>query len=148
LSNGGIIYVPTVVEKIINPDGEVAHKFEPKIVSRLDASPKSLEAVRRACRGVVHEGGTGSAARIGYVDVGGKTGTSQVVSLGKEGKGKNRRKTQDHAWFVSFAPVENSQIAVAVIIEHGGHGGKAAAPVAREVMQEFFRLKTQDSAKM
>ncbi len=148
LSNGGIIYAPTVVEKIINPDGEIAYHFEPKISSRLDASPKTLEAVRRACRGVVHEGGTGSAARLGYVDVGGKTGTSQVVSLGKEGKGKNRRKTQDHAWFVSFAPVENSQIAVAVIIEHGGHGGKVAAPVAREVMREFFQLKSKDSDKL
>ena len=147
LSNGGIIYEPTVVEKIINPDGEIAHQFEPKISSRLDASPKTLEAVRRACQGVV-EGGTGTAARLGFVDVGGKTGTSQVVSLGKEGKGKNKRKTQDHAWFVSFAPVENSQIAVAVIIEHGGHGGKTAAPVAREVMREFFQLKAKDSTKL
>ena len=147
LSNGGIIYEPTVVEKIVNPDGEIAHQFEPKISSRLNASPKTLEAVRRACRGVV-EGGTGTAARLGFVDVGGKTGTSQVVSLGKEGKGKNQRKTQDHAWFVSFAPVENSQIAVAVIIEHGGHGGKTAAPVAREVMREFFQLKAKDSAKL
>ena len=124
LSNGGIIYVPTVVEKIVNPDGEIAYQFKPEIYSRLDASPKTLEVVRWACRGVVQEGGgTGAAARIPNVEVGGKTGTSQVVSLGKEGKGKNRRKTEDHAWFVSFAPVENSQIAVAVIIEHGGHGG-------------------------
>jgi penicillin-binding protein 2 len=147
LSNGGIIYEPTVVEKIINPDGEIAHQFVPKISSRLDASPKTLDAVRRGCRGVV-EGGTGTAARLGFVEVGGKTGTSQVVSLGKEGKGKNKRKTQDHAWFVSFAPVENSQIAVAVIIEHGGHGGKTAAPVAREVMREFFQLKAKDAAKL
>ena len=72
----------------------------------------------------------------------------QVVSLGKEGKGKNRRKTQDHAWFVSFAPVENSQIAIAVIIEHGGHGGKTAAPVARELMREFFQLKAKDAERL
>ena len=77
----------------------------------------------------------------------GKTGTSQVVSLGKEAKGKNKRKTEDHAWFVSFAPVENSQIAIAVIIEHGGHGGTAAAPAAREVMREFFLIKAKDSNK-
>ncbi len=147
LSNGGIIYVPTVVEKIVNPDGEVAYQFQPKIASRLDASPKNLEIVRNACWGVVYEG-TGKAARLWSVDVGGKTGTSQVVSLGKEGKGKNKRKTEDHAWFVSFAPVENSQIAIAVIIEHGGHGGTAAAPVAREVMRDFFELKHKDAAKM
>ena len=147
LSNGGIIYVPTVVEKIVNPDGEVAYQFQPKIASRLDASPKTLEAGRRACWGVVREG-TGKAGRLWFVDVGGKTGTAQVVSLGKEAKGKNRKKTEDHAWFVSFAPVENSQIAVAVIIEHGGHGGTTAAPPAREVMREFFQLKNKDSAKM
>lgn len=147
LGNGGIIYTPTLVEKIVTPDGEVAYQFTPQIQSRLDASPKTLELVRRACRGVVHEGGTGTAARIPYTDVGGKTGTAQVVSLGKEGKGKNRRKTQDHAWFVSFAPVEKSQIAVAVIIEHGGHGGKTATPVAREIMREFFRLKQEEGNK-
>jgi penicillin-binding protein 2 len=147
LSNGGIIYVPTVLEKIINPDGETAYQFKPKISSRLDASPKTLEVVRQACRGVVEEG-TGTSGRLPSVEVGGKTGTAQVVSLGKEAKGKNRRKTEDHAWFVSFAPVENSQIAVAVIIEHGGHGGKAAAPVARELMREFFQLKAKDAAKM
>jgi penicillin-binding protein 2 len=143
LGNGGNIYVPTVVDKIVNPDGEIAYQFKPQIASRLDASPKTLEAVRRACWGVVREG-TGKAGRLGFVDVGGKTGTSQVVSLGKEGKGKNRRKTQDHAWFVAFAPVENSQIAVAVIIEHGGHGGTTAAPPAREVMREFFQLRAKD----
>ena len=91
LSNGGIIYVPTVVEKIVNPDGEVAHQFQPTIASRLNASPKTLEAVRRACGGVVREG-TGKAARLWFVDVGGKTGTSQVVSLRKEAKGRTGAK--------------------------------------------------------
>ncbi len=146
LGNGGFIYTPTVVDKIVQPDGEVVYQFTPSVQSRIPASAKTLELVRRACRGVVQEGGTGSAARLGFVEVGGKTGTAQVVSLGREGKGKNRRKTEDHAWFVSFAPVEKSQIAVAVIIEHGGHGGKTAAPVAREVMREFFRLKQEDAA--
>ena len=146
LSNGGIIYVPTLVDKIVNPDGEVAYQFQPKIASRLDASPKNLEAVRRACWGVVREG-TGKAGRLYFVDVGGKTGTAQVVSLGKEAKGKDRKKTEDHAWFVCFAPVEDSEIAVAVIIEHGGHGGTVAAPPAREVMREFFKLKDKDSEK-
>lgn len=148
LGNGGIIYTPTVVEKVVNPDGEIAYQFQPQIQSRLNVSPKNLELVRRACRGVVMEGGgTGAAARIPYTDVGGKTGTSQVVSLGREGKGKNRRKTQDHAWFVSFAPADKSEIAVAVIIEHGGQGGRTAAPIAREVMSEFFRLKQEDGNK-
>ncbi len=140
MGNGGIIYVPQLVERICNPDGEVAYECQPQIASRLNASPKNLEIVRRACRGVVHEpGGTGHAAQISGVEVGGKTGTSQVVSLGKEKGGKHKGKTGDHAWFVCFAPAQDSQIAIAVIIEHGGHGGAAAAPMAREVLQTYFQ---------
>ncbi|MBM4288323.1 MAG: penicillin-binding protein 2 [Deltaproteobacteria bacterium] len=145
ICNGGIIHVPTVVEKIVNPDGEIAYEFTPQIQSRLAASPKNLDLVRRACQGVVQYG-TGGGARLPNLEVGGKTGTSQVVSLERKGKGKNPRKTEHHAWFVAFAPVENSQIAVAVIIEHGGGGGKVAAPVAREVMRTFFELSRSEAA--
>ncbi len=49
-------------------------------------------------------------------------------------------KFRDHAWFVSFAPSENPSIAIAVVIEHGGHGGSTAAPIAREIMKKYFQL--------
>ena len=141
IANGGTVYVPQLVDSIESPEGEVLFEFQPKVASRLEASPATIDLVRRGLRGVVHDPrGTGHAARIPMVEIGGKTGTAQVTTLGKEGK--KGEKTHDHAWFVCFAPVENSEIAVAVIIEHGGHGGSAAAPVARQVLMAYFQKPT------
>lgn len=80
--------------------------------------------------------------RIPHIRVAGKTGTAQVVKL-KEGEqnidqSKLPEKYRDHAWFVAFAPVEDPRIAVAVIVEHGGHGGTAAAPVARAMIAAYL----------
>jgi penicillin-binding protein 2 len=55
--------------------------------------------------------------------------------------------SRDHAWFVSYAPVENPQVAIAVLIEHGGHGGDAAAPMAKKVFEKFIELQKQDQEK-
>jgi len=75
--------------------------------------------------------------------VGGKTGTAQLVTVkGKMVKSEQLRyEIRDHAWFAGFAPVADPEICVVAMIEHGGHGGSAAAPVVRAVMQEYFRLK-------
>jgi penicillin-binding protein 2 len=90
--------------------------------------------------GVVNEtGGTGGRARLRDVRVAGKTGTVQVVGQlepGVEGP-------EDHSWFVGFAPAENARIAFAVIVEHGGHGGSTAAPVARAVLEEYYREREE-----
>jgi penicillin-binding protein 2 len=143
ITNGGIIHVPRIVDRIESPDGEIISRLEPEVASTLQASPKTLELVRQAMRGVVHErSGTGHYANIAGMEVGGKTGTAQVVALGKEGG----RKTKDHAWFVAFAPLENSKIAVAVIIEHGGNGGDAAAPIAQEVMAAYLKANKETEA--
>lgn len=144
VANGGVVHVPQVIEKIKAPDGEELYNFRPEIAGKLPASPKTLELIRRACRDVV-AAGTGKAARLPGIEVGGKTGTAQVVGQGQVvSKG---RKTEDHAWFICFAPVEAPEIAVAVIVEHGGHGGAAAAPLAREIMATYFELK-QEAAEM
>jgi penicillin-binding protein 2 len=89
--------------------------------------------------GVVNEGGTGTSARVEGFDVAGKTGTAQVVnkSIYKKG-GEN----EDHAWFLGFAPYRNPEIVVAVLVEHGGHGGEAAAPIAHAVFQTYYKKKT------
>jgi penicillin-binding protein 2 len=54
---------------------------------------------------------------------------------------------RDHAWFVAYAPVENPQMAIAVLIEHGGHGGDAAAPMAKKVFEKFIELQKQSTDK-
>jgi penicillin-binding protein 2 len=70
--------------------------------------------------------------------VAGKTGTAQVIEQ-KVAGGKLSATTQDHAWFVGYAPANDPKIAVAVVVEHGGHGGAAAAPVAKKVIEEFMK---------
>lgn len=140
IANGGVLYVPQIVEQIKTPEGEVLQSFRPEVAGRLPASPKTLELVRQACRDVV-VAGTGKAARVPGVEVGGKTGTAQVVGQGQTVK--KGRKTEDHAWFVCFAPVEKAEIAVAVIVEHSGHGGAVAAPIAREIVAAYFATKEE-----
>jgi penicillin-binding protein 2 len=94
-------------------------------------------------------GGTGGAARSSLVQIAGKTGTAQVVEM-KGGYVKTEQLTyfnRDHAWFVSYAPVQNPQIAVAVLIEHGGHGGDAAAPLAKKVIEKYIELQKRPSGQ-
>jgi len=86
---------------------------------------------------VVNSAGTGTAVKIDGFDVAGKTGTAQVVSLGKD-VGENK----DHSWFVSFAPAYKPEIAMVALIENVGFGGKFAAPASRMVIEEFY-LKTR-----
>jgi penicillin-binding protein 2 len=91
------------------------------------------------------KGGTGGAARSTVVSVAGKTGTAQVVEM-KAAYLKSEQLSyfnRDHAWFVAYAPIENPQIAIAVLIEHGGHGGEAAAPMAKKVFEKYIEMKNQ-----
>jgi penicillin-binding protein 2 len=69
--------------------------------------------------------------------VGGKTGTAQVVGIRKDSKYLSE-KFRDHAWFIAFAPVERPEIAMSVFVEHGGHGGSAAAPIAKKALEAFL----------
>jgi penicillin-binding protein 2 len=125
-----------------------SEEFPPVLQRELPWNPNNVEIIRRALAGVVNDHGTGGAARLPGIVVGGKTGTAQIVTV----KGKMIKtedlpyEIRDHAWFVGFAPVEDPEICVVALVEHGGHGGSAAAPLVKAVMQEFFRLK-QDAEK-
>lgn len=150
IANGGTLYQPQLVERIERPDGEVLQRFEPKVVREAEISPQHRQAVVDALTSVVNEpGGTAYSKRLAEVTVAGKTGTAQVVRIGKV-----RLKTEQmdyfqrhHAWFASFAPAENPEIAVVVLNEHGGGGGTAAAPTAMVVIQKYFELKAQDAGQ-
>ncbi|HON23642.1 MAG TPA: penicillin-binding transpeptidase domain-containing protein, partial [Syntrophales bacterium] len=114
----------------------------------LSLSAANLEMIRKGLWGVVNEpGGTGGALRRPEADVAGKTGTSQVVGMPREER--NRRpmsysgRFRDHALFACFAPYRQPEIAVAVIVENAGHGGAVAAPVARKIIDAYFRLKQE-----
>ncbi len=91
--------------------------------------------------------GTARVARIPGIEVAGKTGTSQVVKLHEDDRKRSLEsipeKYRDHAWFVAYAPVNDPKIAVAVLVEHGGHGGSAAAPIARDVIAAYLEEMVQ-----
>ncbi len=130
VANGGLRYKPSFV----------VHS-EPAIAGRLTANPYNLEIIRKGLFGVVNErSGTGWAAKSYLTTVSGKTGTAQVVALGR-GAGALHERFQDHAWFVAFAPHEHPEIALAVLVEHGGHGGAAAAPIAKTAIEAYLRPK-------
>lgn len=138
VANGGQIFEPQLVEKVESPTGEVLYQVKPQLQSRLGANPANLALVQKALHGVVTEG-TGKAARLPHVEVAGKTGTSQIVSLEREKKGgKIPARYKNHAWFIAYAPAAAPQVAVAVLIEHGGGGGAVAAPLARRLLAAAF----------
>jgi penicillin-binding protein 2 len=101
--------------------------------------PGTLAAIKSGLSGVVNEpSGTGWAAQSSVTAIAGKTGTAQVIAL-KSGFQPSKERFQDHAWFVAFAPVEKPLIALSVLVEHGGHGGGAAAPIAKIAIEEYLK---------
>ena len=135
IANGGTIYRPFVVKKIVSLSGEVLEEYEPEAMRQVNVKPETLAFVRQAMLGVVNEG-TGQRAKVPGLPIGGKSGTAQVVKKGEE---KRQADLKDHAWFASFAPVDNPQLAVIVLVENGGFGGQVAAPVAKAVYEAAFK---------
>jgi penicillin-binding protein 2 len=125
-------------------------EYGPELIRTIELKPDTLKRVRAALGDVVSgPHGTGAAARSQVVSIAGKTGTAQVVEM-KGGYVKTEQLAyfnRDHAWFVSYAPVENPQVAIAVLVEHGGHGGDAAAPMAKKVFEKFIELQKQSTDK-
>lgn len=149
LANGGTLWQPHLVRRIALPDGSPGKEYQPQKKGELKLSPQTMQFLNRALWGVVNEpGGTGSAARVPDKDVCGKTGTSQVIGLPQTDKARRRQKIavihQDHALFVCYAPVNNPEIAIAVIAENAGGGGAVAAPIARKILNAYFENKKEE----
>ncbi len=134
IANGGIIVKPKI--------RKTEEKKTPQItgaVQRLDA--KSVSFLKKALYGAVNEHrGTGIYARSKITSVSGKTGTAQVVSAKFESK---KKRFQDHAWFTSYAPSDSAEISVTVLVENGGSGSVAAAPIAKKIIETYFRLNKE-----
>jgi penicillin-binding protein 2 len=153
VANGGRIYLPQVVERVENIFGKTLKEYPPVENGRAHVSEKSLRFVQDALMGAVNEPhGTGASSALKDVRVAGKTGTAQVIRMAQDfKKGDTQRmpmRYRDHAWFAAFAPVEDPQIAVIVLAEHGGFGAAAAAPIAKQVFEKHFQLEPSSPTKV
>lgn len=128
IANGGTLYSPKVVGKIRKSDG-VEDAFWSQIIRKNFVSSDVLEIVRQGMRQTI-ESGTAQSLKNLPVAVAGKTGTAQ---FGTEDK--------THAWFISFAPYDNPEIATVVLVEGGGEGHSSAVPVTRDVLDWYFSRK-------
>lgn len=140
LANKGRAYTPTIVSEI----AKTPKVNEQASTSVIDLpNPKHWDIVIEAMQDVV-DGPRGTAKRIKTKEytIAGKTGTAQVFSIKQDEKyeeDKVATHLKDHALFVAFAPVEKPQLAVAVIVENGGHGGSVAAPIARAIFDNYIQ---------
>ncbi|MBX7145064.1 MAG: penicillin-binding protein 2 [Oligoflexia bacterium] len=143
LVNGGRLLRPYLVKSVAATEGEFRDdRFGPEEQGRLDVEKRILDTVREGLVAVVNDPrGTGHRAQIAErkdIVVAGKTGTAQVVSLNLSGSHEH---LNDHAWFAGYAPADDPKIVVVALVENGGHGGSAAAPVVSRVMAQYFGVK-------
>ena len=132
VANGGVLWKPRLVQRIERPDKGVVFRDPGQVNGHVDLSPVVWALIRDGLWAVVNDGGTGGQARIPGLDIAGKTGTAQTIANSKSEKG------EDHAWFAAFAPAKEPQAVVVVLVERGGHGGDAAAPIARKIFNAIF----------
>jgi penicillin-binding protein 2 len=147
LAANGDMYRPHLASYIDDQrTGERRH-IQPALVRRVALNPDNVEFVKRAMAGVNREGTGARAFGNAQYSSGGKTGTAQVIGM-KQGEKYDEAKVaerhRDHSLFIVFAPVENPRIALAVIVENGGFGARAAAPIARTVLDYYLLGKVPE----
>jgi len=147
LANNGVMYHPHLVNYIENINSGERTPVAPKLHRAITLKPENIEFIKRAMAGVNSEGtGARAFAKAGYTS-GGKTGTAQVVAMKQNEKYDERRVTErhrDHALFIAFAPLDSPRIALAVVVENSGFGARAAAPIARQVLDYYLLGKRVD----
>jgi penicillin-binding protein 2 len=146
----GIVWKPQVVLRVEDAEGKVVQEFGPEERSRLSIKKSTRDTVMKGLVAAVNEPyGTAWWSRLKDIPLAGKTGTAQVKKLGA----RRLRAEQvsyferDHAWFATFAPVDDPEIVVVVLNEHSGFGSSNAAPTAAALVKRYFELKAQDAAE-
>lgn len=134
IANNGIIMKPYIVQRAEDKNGSIVYEKRPQQL--YTAVSNDVAAKIKDLMVETVENGTGKNAKISTIKVAGKTGTAENELKGKE-------KNKDHAWFVCFAPAENPQIAVAVMLEYsGGSGGELCAPIARDIIRQYVKKRS------
>jgi penicillin-binding protein 2 len=142
VANDGVSYRPRLVQAVMDRTTGNLQELPAVPRGKIKAKPETFRVIKKALADVVNEG-TATKAKSSLVTIGGKTGTAQVAALRAGPEQDIPKKFRDHAWFVAFAPVESPKIAVAILAEHMGHGGSAAAPLAKEVIETYMKLAPQ-----
>ncbi len=143
VANGGSVYRPHLIRRVADGTGATVRTGAVTAERTVRLKPETLAVVRAGLWGVVNEpGGTASVARVPGLVVAGKTGTAQVVRMAARGERQTATglESKDHAWFVCYAANGPVQVAIAVIVEHGGHGGSVSAPIARRLIADLKSL--------
>ncbi|MBI1395719.1 MAG: penicillin-binding protein 2 [Betaproteobacteria bacterium] len=151
LANKGVVYRPHIVREVEDAQSGERRTIEPDPYNTFPISEKNFEIVRDAMIDVNKPGGTAASAFAGAeYSVAGKTGTAQVIAIKQNEKydeSKVDERHRDHALYIAFAPAEAPKIALAILVENGGHGGSAAAPIARAVFDYYLLGKLPKSPK-
>ena len=147
IANNGVMYRPHLVNYVENIRSGVRTPVEPRLERTIALKPENLEFIQRALAGVNIEGtGARAFAKAEYTSAG-KTGTAQVIAIKQTEKYDEKRvaeRHRDHALFIAYAPLESPKIALAVAVENAGFGARAAAPIARQVLDYYLLGKRVD----
>jgi len=142
LANNGVAMRPHLVSQIQNTQSGKNQIVAPFIQDKIELNPNNIAIVKQGMMDVTLPGGTAASvgANAGYA-IAAKTGTAQVIGIKQNEKYNEHgidERHRDHALFIAYAPAEDPKIALAVIVENGGHGGSAAGPIARKVMDYYL----------
>ena len=141
LVNGGRLWRPHLVRYVVDARTGEKRAIEPEPIHHINMTPEHVRAVIDGMVGVTREGTARLAFAGAPYSVGGKTGTAQVFSLKGQRYDADEidERLRDHSLFIAFAPADKPRIALAVLVENGGFGSRAAAPIAREVLDYYLR---------
>ncbi|MDY0189978.1 MAG: penicillin-binding protein 2 [Desulfuromonas sp.] len=156
IANGGTLYRPHILKKITTPTGETIKTYTQEKLHDSELNQQQLNYVKQGMEEAVnHPRGTGKSSALPNVMVAGKTGTAQVIRMKddpEEGEEIDIEEIayrhRDHALFVAYAPAKKPQIAVAIVVEHGQHGGSAAGPIAKQIFEQYFSQDSKENSAL
>ena len=143
IANNGTLYVPQIVERIESNDGHLIASYDPKVAHTVKTPIDAALTWKKGMFKVTNELG-GTAYLHGHIEgltVLGKTGTAEVKKHHKADDEQDRERWNPnaaHAWFAGLAPADDPELAIVVLVEHGGEGGDVAWPIAKQILEGYF----------